>query len=355
MQQRGAVDPGGGGGGQIRSTVVGVFEDNLDTEQALATLRKAHVPADRVSVLVRDPDAADNSPAEAAIEVARAIAATALEAMGNWLHGLAALIVPERGTFLVAGPLGAALAGISAAHERAATALTGSAPASTAALDNVLQEFGFGPEEAAYLESRLTAGAPLVAVTAVDANELSRVRQIFADNNAVHIGMAQTDARIVDEAQALLAAPPEVASGGDVVVTDAVAPLRKLCGEGDATAWSAELCGRAVVDAVGAEVGAIDDLLVDAVPYPAAPAPGRAALRYVIVAYGGMLGLGRHRVAVPPGEIDLNTVPARLMVAKDVVHHAPGYDASSPFSRREEQAVCAYFGCTPYWLAEEHR
>jgi len=177
------------------------------------------------------------------------------------------------------------------------------------------------------------------------------VRRLFADHNAVHIGMTQTDARVIDEAHALLAAAPEASSGGDVVVTDAVAPHRKLCDEGG-PAWSAALCGRDVVDATGAEVGSIDELLAALVPGAAASAIDRDALRYVIVAYGGVLGIGRHRVAVPIGQLDLDADPARLTITKDVLQSGPPYDANTPFSRHDEHAVCAYFGCDPYWLTE---
>lgn len=346
---------------RVQYTAVGLFEDNLDTEEALAALRKANVRADQISVVVRDPDVGDENPAERAIAVARAVAATALEHVGNWLQGLAALIVPERGTFVVAGPLGAALAGISAAAARltpVSMAEDGSDGSTDADLDeaggsplvNTLVEFGFGEDEAIYLEHRLSTGAPLIGVTSGDRRVLAKARQIFAANNAVHIGTAQTDARIAEEAKALLAAAPEASSGGDVVVTDAVAPLRKLCDDADAT-WAGPYCDRLVVDATGVEVGAIDDLLADFVPNQDA-AGERSGLHYVIVGFGGVLGLGRRRVAVPAGEVDLDRVPVRLSITKDVVQHAPAFDIDTPFSRREEQAVCAYFGCTPYWLTE---
>ena len=347
--------------GPVPYTVVGVFEDQLDTLEALASLRKMNHPAEQVSVVIRDTDAEEDSPAEHAIAVARAVAGTALEAMGTWLQGLAALIVPDRGTYIVAGPLGAALAGIHTADDAAPVVATAShaitavenAPgASPAALVNILEDFGFGADEAAYIESRLAAAAPLIGVTAASPADLQRVRRLFADHNAVHIGMTRTDARVVDEARALLAAAPEASSGGDVVVTDAVAPHRNLCGDDGGASWSAALCGREVVDANGAEVGSVDALLADASPGAATADIERDALRYVVVAYGGVLGIGRHRVAVPAGQLDLDPDPARLAITKEVLHHAPAFDTNTPFSRRDEQTVCAYFGCDPYWLTE---
>ena len=251
------------GGGQTRYTVVGLFDDQLDMQDALAALRKANQPPEQISVVAVYSEAGEDSRAERALAVARAVAATALDHVGSWLQGLAELIVPERGTFVVAGPLGAALAGIGSGDVQASVPLPGTAatpPASdpspgpsAAALVRTLQEFGFGADDATYVESRLAAGAPLIGVTAVNQVELQRVRRILAEHNAVHIGMARTDARIADQAQALLAAPPERSSGGDVVVTDAVAPLRRLC-DCDSTGWSAELCGRDVVELDGTYV-----------------------------------------------------------------------------------------------------
>jgi hypothetical protein len=69
-----------------------------------------------------------------------------------------------------------------------------------------------------------------------------------------------------------------------------------------------------------------------------------------VVSFGGLLGLGRHRIAVPADQIDLRAAPVRLGVSKDVLHRAPAYEQDVPFSRREEMAVNAYFGTTPYWL-----
>ena len=75
-------------------------------------------------------------------------------------------------------------------------------------------------------------------------------------------------------------------------------------------------------------------------------------VRYVVVGFGGVLGLGRHHVAVPADQIALDTPPLRVNIDRDVLHRAPPYDPDAPFSLREEQAVCAYFGTKPYWATE---
>ena len=341
----------------VRFTAVGLFEDTIDAEHALIALRKADHAADRVSLLVRDK-AAEAGNADRTGAVGRAVMTSALEAVGGWLHGLASLIVPERGTYLVAGPIGAALAGISATDARPAAGASTGGPSYAAAGDlgagglrRTLVEFGYTPDEATYLEHRLAAGEALVAVTTNDQDALQATRRLFADHDAIYIGMAQTDAGFFREAEALLHAAPEASSGGDVVVTDAVAPLLKVSRE-EGPPEALAFCGRAVVDSEGNDAGSVTSVLVEEVA-PGGPAgrePAKPVVRYVVVGFGGLLGLGRRHVAVPAGMADLDAVPIRLDFAKTVLHQAPAYDDDAPFSRREEQTVCAYFGCSPYWF-----
>ena len=332
--------------GSIRHTAVGLWEDEIDAEQALTALRKAHESADRVSVAVRDKAADEGTSAERSGAVARAITATALGPAGGWLHGLTSLIVPERGTFVVAGPIGAVLAGVAGtdAPDREVNA---------GGLFRTLVDFGFSPDEATYLEHRLAAGITLIAVTTDDESTLQTTRRLFADHNAVHIGMAITAAAVFAEAEALLNAPPEVSSGGDVVVTDAVAPLRRVSTEGGSSA-AAALRHRDVVDDAGEELGKIEEIIEEEIQPggPASPDGERRQIRYVVVGFGGVLGLGRHHVAVPAALADLDADPIRLRVDKRVVQRAPPFDEDAPFSRREERAICAYFGCDPYWLRD---
>lgn len=330
------------GSGGSRTTVVGLFEDQIDGEQAMVALRKASHPADRVSLIVRDAASDHGRGADRGGAVARAIAATSLDAVGDWLHGLASLIVPERGTFLVAGPIGAALAGIGRGGASADDVAGGDLNAG--GLERTLAEFGFSADETTYLEHRLVAGVALLAVTAQDADALQSTRRLFAAHNAVHIGLATTHAAYVREAEALLNARPESSSGGDVVVTDAVAPLRRISIEGGSP-YAAALMHRKVVDDEGDEVGKVEEVIEEADAAPEA----EATVRCLVVGFGGVLGFGHHRAAVPADRADLDANPIRLRVAKSVLHDAPAFDTQAPLSRREERAVCAYFGLAPYW------
>lgn len=335
-----------------RFTVVGLFDDAIDAEHTLVALRRADRPAEQVSVLVRDRAADAGSGPERHGEVARAVVANALSAVSGWLLGLASLIVPDNGTYLVAGPIGAALAGVRTFEEHTRQR-TGEGDEEEqpeprelgiGGLGHTLTEFGFRPDEATYLQSRLAAGSALIAVTSSDPHQLQATRRLFADYSAVHIGQAQTGEIVLQEAEELLAAAPEEANSGDVVVADAVAPLHRLCSGGHHDSLGLRVCGASVVDSVGEETGDLEDLLADA------PASEEPRIRYAVVGFGGLLGLGRRRTAVPADQIDLRSDPVRLSITKDVLRRAPAYDPDIPFSRREEMAVNAYFGTTPYWL-----
>jgi hypothetical protein len=83
-----------------RFTLVALFDDTIDAEQALAALRKAE-RTERVSLIVRSANGGEE---RQTVELARTLVANALDAVGTWLSGLAALVVPERGEYLVAGP-----------------------------------------------------------------------------------------------------------------------------------------------------------------------------------------------------------------------------------------------------------
>lgn len=335
-----------------RFTVLGLFDDTIDAEQTLVALRREERPAEQVSVLVRDRAADAGSGPERHGEVARAVVANALNAVSGWLLGLAALIVPENGTYLVAGPIGAALAGVGTIDEHirqrsqddAGNDPTGVTDLPAGGLKRTLTEFGFRSDEATYLQSRLAAGSALIAVTASDPNQLQATRRLFADHSAVHIGQAQTGESIVAEAQELLAAAPEDSSSGDLVVADAVAPLIHLCAAAIDTPRP-RTCGARVVDHHGEDVGDLEELFADSMPGSEPP-----TVRYALVGFGGLLGILRHRIAVPVEQIDLQTDPVRLAVSKDVLRRAPTYNPDIPFSRREEMAINAYFGTTPYWL-----
>ncbi|MGH2558062.1 MAG: hypothetical protein ACRDJH_03285 [Thermomicrobiales bacterium] len=346
-----AAAPGKSG----RFTVVGLFGTSLDAEQALVALRRAARPPEQVSVLVRRR-ANEDGREDGTAAVAKAVVENALDAVGGWLTGLAALIIPKDGSYLVAGPLGAALAGMRG--RRAVTGIaTGAAsasdyaPALAATEDDVFEmlvDFGFKVDEATYIDHRLEAGDVVVAVTTADRTQLKSTRRLFADQDAVHIGQARTKEAVAHEAFSLLAAPIAAAAGGEIVVADATTPLRRLCPEPGVEPWVQSTCGQPIVDRDGLEVGDVDDFLADAIGDGDAD-DRRREVRYVVIGFGGVLGLGRHHAAVPSALVSLETNPARLAITGDLLGRAPHYEPEAPFSRREELVIFAFFGVEPYW------
>jgi hypothetical protein len=196
-----------------RQTVAALFDDTMDAEQALAALRNAEA-TERVSLIVRSAAGDERPP----VDLAQALVARALDAVGAWLSGLAQLVVPDRGEYLVAGPLGAALTAAGAPTADDAGGVAHAARPETPRPDlvrEVLTAFGFGDDEATYLERRLEAGAALLAVTDDRHDAVQDVQRLFADHAAVYLGVARTDERLVKQVEALLAdAPRLIPSGG---------------------------------------------------------------------------------------------------------------------------------------------
>jgi hypothetical protein len=325
-------------------TIVALFEDRIDAEDALLAMRRAQEQPDQVSLLIRSSSNAEDQQISTEI-LARALVNTALDAVGGWLQGLTSVIVPERGTYLVAGPLGAALAGIAVKHDTPAHHPDLPAPQGGEAISllHTFVEFGFGNDEASYLEHRLAAGAVVVALTSDQRVRLQSSRRLFADYNAVHIGQARTDAVLAAEASALLAAAPEASQGGDVIVADAVATVRHLCATVQELPEFRGICGSEVIDSTGRGTGVVYDLLGEDSP------AGESIVRYVVVAFGGLLGLGRHFVAVPRDLVDLAVRPVKTRIDRETVQRSPRFEPNGPFSRRLETAICEYFQVTPYW------
>ena len=114
----------------------------------------------------------------------------------------------------------------------------------------------------------------------------------------------------------------QVAGGTTIIDTSIVASTQLAMG------WSVKktLMGKTVYNDAGQKVGKVEDLIV---------APDRN-VSYVIVGAGGFIGLGRHDVAVPVGQI--TDKAGKLVLAgatKDSVKAMPGFTYASDTSRRD--------------------
>lgn len=330
-------------------TVVGVFEDSIDADHALADLRKDSVQSETVSVMVRDGDADFSGDIHESTDIATALGSTGLDHAGDWLSHLVSLVVSDLGPLLAAGPMGAVLAASDSGANETGTGLNTARTDETSigAIPMTLLRFGYGSEEAGYLASRVHAGSVLIAVTIPDTDGAGEVRRIFADRNAVHIGTNWTARDVVERAHRLVRTPVETVKPEDVVVLDSVGVLVGLCSRDEPTP-QARYRNRRIVDPEGNEAGTVDELLGEVMSGNAREAES-VQIRYVVVAFGGRLGIRRERTAVPVEYFDLDDDPVRISLDREVLRRAPSYRMDGPFSRHEEEIICLYFGCSAYW------
>jgi sporulation protein YlmC with PRC-barrel domain len=105
------------------------------------------------------------------------------------------------------------------------------------------------------------------------------------------------------------------------------------------------LSGDAVVNSAGEKLGKIEDFMLDV---------GSGRIRYAVLSFGGMLGIGNKLFAVPPEALTVDTDNKRLIldVDRERLENAPGFDKDNwpnfadPTLGRE---IYGYYGRKPYW------
>ncbi|MDQ3541409.1 MAG: PRC-barrel domain-containing protein [Chloroflexota bacterium] len=342
----------------LMHTVIALFDDIIDAEHALSALRKSDQPSEQISVILRERVLSDESSIRQQTVLARVVASSALEAVGGWLQGLASLILPDRASYLVAGPIGAVLATIRESRPFRPSGDGKPARDSSRQLALALAAFGFSGEESDYLEQRVVAGSPLIAITSADADTLRIAHGAFSTHTAVHLGLARTESSINRTAARLLLTGPQ--TGGTVVIADAISPLHRLSESISMALRSIDFRGREVVSTIGEPLGKVSDVLFERriredseANDPPAPAPD--IVRYVILSFGGVLRLTRQRVAIPAERVaEVTGSRIVLSVTKRVIQSAPRFDDLSPMSRQDEVRLCTHFDVPQYWL-EDHR
>jgi hypothetical protein len=332
-------------------TIIALFDDTIDAEHALTALRRSDQPSAQISVVLRERVTAPRSRSSRETLLSRVVAASALEAVGGWLQGLASLILPEdRASYLVAGPIGVMLASIRDAHEDD-DERDQHYKATNRQLTRALALFGFDLDEATYVEHRVVAGSPLIAVTSSQAPVLRAAHEIFSGNTAVHIGLTHTDSSIQSTAARLLMTGP--LGGGPVVITDAVAPLRSLSEGNYYTEFDRSIRDRPVVSRLGRHVGRVADVLYETQVWEDAEGDTeirRTIPRYIVVTTGRALPFGRRLTAIPAELVHLDQNPVLLRVTLSEIRAAPRYDPSQPLSRQDEVALRRYFHVRNYWM-----
>lgn len=340
----------------LMHTVIALFDDIIDAEHALTALRKSEQPSEQISVILRERVLSETSAVPQQTVLSRVVASSALEAVGGWLQGLASLILPDRASYLVAGPIGAVLATIREARPPHPSRINKDGTTvqdPTRQLALALAAFGFSREESQYLEQRVVAGSPLIAITSADAETLRGAHGAFSTHTAVHLGLARTESSVNRTAARLLLTGPQ--TGGTVVIADAISPLHRLSESMSYALRRIDFRGREVVDSRGMPLGKVSDVLFERhLPDErgmASKAGQPGIVRYLILNYGGMMRLTRQRTAVPVERV-AEITPSRIVVSasKRTIHEAPRYDEIAPLSRQDEVRICAHFNVPQYWL-----
>lgn len=338
-------------------TVMVLFDDIIDAENCLMALRRAKQRPEEISVIFRervlDPDS--RVPYRAVLSVV--VARSALDVVGSWLQGLASLVLPDRATYLAAGPFGAILATLRETASHGEDPNDENSPVRnlpTRQLTRTFQAFGFERDESAYVEQRVVAGSPMIAVTSQNIETLRMAHQIFSQNTPVYIGLTQTEGTIASQAARLLTTGPR--GTGAVVIADAVSPLRHLVSEPSLQRGSRDLRGRMVRSYYGETIGRIDDALFEPEPEnaPAELLHGDISddqwlLRYIVVRVGRRLG--RQRIAIPSERVRLGTDDVTVVVTHEELVSAPRYD-DSQLSRQEEASIRRHFNEPFYWITD---
>lgn len=343
-------------------TIIVLFDDIIDAEHALTSLRKSDQPSEGISVILRERVLDPDPTVQYQTVLSRVIASSALDAVGSWLQGLASLILPDRASYLVAGPIGAVLATIKDARPASTNGETAAIGTddSSRQLSRALSAFGFSQDESHYLEERVVAGSPLIAVTSGQADKLRAAHKTFAAFDAVHVELARTETSIHRTATRLLVTGPD--GGGSVVIADAIAPLRRLTSDGGWRNHSIDLRGRQAISTSGESLGMIVDVLFENRLMPEDESVSQSAadrrsviFRYVLVSFGGVLGLGKSRVALPAILADTTGWQVRIDTTREELRAAPRFDTLAPLSRQDEVTICSYFAVPLYWLDPGNR
>jgi hypothetical protein len=336
-------------------TVMVLFDDTIDAESSLMSLRRAKQAPSEISVIFRERVLDPESRIPYRAVLSEVVAKSALDVVGSWLQGLASLVLPDRATYLAAGPIGAILATLRDTRQHAEDVDNDASlrRLPTRQLTRTFQAFGFEHDEAAYVEQRVVAGAPLIAVTSDSIETLRTAHEIFSQNQPVYIGLTRTDPTIFSQATRLLTTGPR--GTGAVVIADAVSPLIHLVNESALHRGPRDIRTLIVRSQYGEEIGRVEDVLFEPEPEhpPAELIHGNISdtsllIRYVVVRVGR--GLGRHRVAIPSERIAFSTEGLIVAVTHEELVSAPRYAIDAQLSRQEEASIRRHFNEPFYWI-----
>jgi len=337
-------------------TLFAVFDDTIDTELALGDLRKANLPPEEISAILREQVIDMERSVSNQTILSRVVATSALDAVSGWLKGLLTLVLSDRAAYVVAGPIGVLLA---SSHNETTHAIwddwTSAADMPgfdlrTGQLARALTQFGLAVDEAAYVEQRVIAGSTLIALTSVNVSTLKNAHEIFSRRTAVHVGLAKTDRSIIAAAAELLISGPQ-AGNGSVVVADAISPLVTLTSQARPVNDAMPVIGKPVFSHAGEILGEITEVLLEKRDL-AAPGlePDSFIQRYLVVRHWSAMRLRRWVIAIPTEAVVPNAQGFALKSDVADFQRAPRFNFTAPLSRQQEVRIRQYFNVPHYWL-----
>ncbi len=116
--------------------------------------------------------------------------------------------------------------------------------------------------------------------------------------------------------------------------------------ENDTQVLSAStLTGTGVVNHNGEDIGSIEDIMIDT-------SVGHIA--YVVLSFGGIMGLGNKLFAIPWGAFAIDTKNEKLIlnVPKEKLEQAEGFDKDNWPDMDDlswRKGIYSYYGYSPYW------
>ncbi len=106
------------------------------------------------------------------------------------------------------------------------------------------------------------------------------------------------------------------------------------------------LKGTNVRNRAGEDLGHLEEIMIDV---------NTGNIAYVVLSFGGILGIGDKLFAVPWASIDVNTEDETILMEadKDLLENAPGFDKNDwPQTPNGEwyHEVYSYYDVDPYWM-----
>ncbi|MFC0678428.1 PRC-barrel domain-containing protein [Lysobacter korlensis] len=118
--------------------------------------------------------------------------------------------------------------------------------------------------------------------------------------------------------------------------------LVKLSDSDLRVAGGSDIRDRTVKNPDGEEVGTVEDLLID---------PEADEVRFLIVASGGFLGIGKEKSFVPVEAVREVGDEVLVDLSREQLAGAPGYDPDLVPDRVYYDQLYGYYGFTPYWVS----